>query len=339
MSLQTLLGELRAPGVTRTRLGAGVLALIVVTLVILAVLAWPLILLAGRAAPPGLKAPSPADRSQRSAVFAQRNTLGEERFSARWPFYPMPPKIVQKPSDPAPLRYAGPQLIAMINGAAWFADGKRLKPGDPAQDELEVLELAPPWTAKVRWQGGEFTVTLFERQPVSLTGALDDMRRGSPSTTPAATPRPAAPSATTPNPPLATTSTTPPAATPGAPASPLMSFGGQPISIPLGAAGGQPQIITLPDGRQGVMQMVETTDPVTGAVVRQMSIGIPAGASAGSPASTVGLPLPAGAVPAQGAAVTEQAIIVPAPSVQPAQPAPPAPQGESPPQAHAAPKK
>ena len=68
------------------------------------------------------------------------------------------------PAEPtAPTRYGGPRLVAMINGAVWFADGRRLAPGEE-DNGLEVVEIAAPWTATLRWRGAEFTETLFERR-------------------------------------------------------------------------------------------------------------------------------------------------------------------------------
>jgi len=83
-----------------------------------------------------------------------------------------PPQIArddeQPSAPPPPSRYAGPSLIAMINGAAWFSDGTKLAPSDEADDDLRVVRLEPPWEAIVEWKGVEFTVSLFKRDQIVL---------------------------------------------------------------------------------------------------------------------------------------------------------------------------
>jgi hypothetical protein len=53
----------------------------------------------------------------------------------------------------------------MVNGTAWFGDGKRLGPGE-GDSELKIVELRPPWGAVVKWKNVEFTIGLFERDGV-----------------------------------------------------------------------------------------------------------------------------------------------------------------------------
>lgn len=306
MSLQTLLTELRAPGATRMRLGAGVLALVLFTLVVAAWQVIPVINLAGRAAPPALRAPTAPDRAQRQAAFAQRNTLGQQRVIDRWPFYPPPPKVVIKPSEPVPLRYGGPSLIAMINGAAWFNDGTKLKPGDAAVNDLEVLELRPPWTAKVRWQGGEFTVTLFEREPVNLSSSPVG-RYGSalPSSAPASSP--AAPN------PGSDTHLAQPASAPAAgPASPVVIRGLTPM-LP-GGVPGAPRMIMLPDGRTGFMQVIQSPEGTPGApMVIQVDVDPSAAPAAQTPPGSP-------ATPATPVIITPGAPVAPATPLTPSSP-------------------
>ena len=79
---------------------------------------------------------------------------------------PPPPRAAAVEDDKparAPTRYDGPAIIAMINGAVWFADGRRLEVGGEADASLRVLSQNGPWSAKVVWQGVEFDVPLFER--------------------------------------------------------------------------------------------------------------------------------------------------------------------------------
>jgi len=58
-------------------------------------------------------------------------------------------------------------LIAIFDNQAWFSDGTRLAPGDSFND-LEVIELTPPWEARVRWKGVDFTIDLFSRDRIVL---------------------------------------------------------------------------------------------------------------------------------------------------------------------------
>lgn len=63
----------------------------------------------------------------------------------------------------APTRYGGPALIGFANGAAWFADGKKLGEGEGADSKFKVKKVSAPWSATVEWEGVEFTVGLFDR--------------------------------------------------------------------------------------------------------------------------------------------------------------------------------
>lgn len=336
MTPASLWTQLKAPGFTPARVGVAIVALVVCTALVLASITVPTLELALREPPGALNTLTAKQLSEKKAVFAQRNTLGQDRVTSRWPFYPPPPRVVAKPEEPKPLRYAGPALIAMVNNTAWFADGTRLKPGDPAHAGLEVIELQPPWGAKVRWQGGEFSVSLFEREPVKLTGALDDLRRGAPGlSTPATRTSAAASSSTAPRPtgipaaPGAPGTASPLAA--GAPSAPASTTAGTArlpggIALPAGfVASGQPQTITLPDGRTGTMQVMTSGDPAA-----------PGGATMMVVTSTSTGEAPAGTAPTDvvvnGAVQTVQttpgAVIV-APAIR-VVPATPASSGEAP---------
>lgn len=335
MSLQTLLNDLRSPGVTSTRIGAAVLALVVVTLAVIAYLGLPLVGLAGQNAPGELKVVSPEHLAQRKARFAQRNTLGQERITARWPFYNVPPKVVSKPTEPVPARYGGPALIAMVNGAAWFQDGKRLRPGDAEVDGLQVIEVNAPWSARVKWRGGEFTVTLFDRDPVRLTGGLDELRRNTsgmgvaggsaPAPTANAAPlaastsagaRPSQPGVPGAQPAAGATLGALPGNGPSSvssvrlPSSIEMPGGGR-ISIPMGGTPGQPQVITMPDGRTATMIVSPVVSSTPGVSGQQVMIAVP------GPGAPPGTAVPA---PDQPAQVVEMDVVVEADPAQPAEP-------------------
>jgi hypothetical protein len=122
--------------------------------------------------------------------------------------------------------YAGPGVIAMINDSVWFSSGARIKAGEEA-DGVKVLAVDAPWSARLLWRGGEFTVNLFERDGVVFREArtaprsanivdadanADEAQADAPPP-----PEPAKPAATPP-----TTPPTTPASSPGSspPASP-----------------------------------------------------------------------------------------------------------------------
>ncbi|MGD9689244.1 MAG: hypothetical protein AB7K52_00155 [Phycisphaerales bacterium] len=87
-------------------------------------------------------------------------------------------KPTARPSGPpaAPTRYAGPAIVGMIADSVWFADGKHVRVGQTAEGfgGVTVLSVDAPWSARVRWMEGEFTVSLFDRdatkwsQPMSV---------------------------------------------------------------------------------------------------------------------------------------------------------------------------
>jgi len=81
---------------------------------------------------------------------------------------PAPARTVvpDEPKDPPkPSTYGGPALVGMINGVAWFNDGKKLAVGEGDSD-LKMVELKPPWGAVVKWKDVEFTIGLFDRDAV-----------------------------------------------------------------------------------------------------------------------------------------------------------------------------
>lgn len=71
-----------------------------------------------------------------------------------------------RPNDPAPTRYDGPSISAVVLGTVWFSDGQRIKVGDSRSGDLQVLSTNTPWDVRVKWRGTEFTVPFFERDKV-----------------------------------------------------------------------------------------------------------------------------------------------------------------------------
>lgn len=70
---------------------------------------------------------------------------------------PAPP-----PPPPPPSSYGGPEIIALVNDSAWFANGKRLKASEK-DDDIQLVSVSAPWSAKIAYKGVEFDVDLFKR--------------------------------------------------------------------------------------------------------------------------------------------------------------------------------
>jgi hypothetical protein len=86
---------------------------------------------------------------------------------------PPPPQKDEGPRPtPKPTTYRGPLLVAMVNDTAWFGKDTGdsgpndkivsvLSVGGPEVRGVKLLELNPPWSATVEWQGVEFDVPLL----------------------------------------------------------------------------------------------------------------------------------------------------------------------------------
>lgn len=110
------------------------------------------------------------DLKARTDLFRKTLTATADKVTTRSPFYPPKPKA--PPPPPTPTRYSGPAIIGMVSDSVFFADGKRLSVGSPSDGGLAVVSVDPPWSAKLRYNGAEFTVNLFERDPVKLNTGL-----------------------------------------------------------------------------------------------------------------------------------------------------------------------
>lgn len=153
----------------------------------LAVAAWSgWSVIAAARTPLSTPAPEPAtDVLAGAEAFERTIAAGIRQVDGRSLFVvpPEPPPEAAVRSEPAATRYGGPALVAMINGVAWFADGRRLAAAEePPEGDLSVLALEPPWRARVRWRGGEFDVTLFEPDRVVRPPAPDPTTLPSPRT-------------------------------------------------------------------------------------------------------------------------------------------------------------
>ena len=77
--------------------------------------------------------------------------------------------------QPAPVKYDGPAIAAIVLDSVWFADGTRLSTTDDEKDGIKVVSTNAPWDAVIRYRGKEFTVPFFERDRVIFK---DAPRRG-----------------------------------------------------------------------------------------------------------------------------------------------------------------
>lgn len=168
------------------RLGAAVLAIVVVTAALLLLAIRPLFSLVSTPAIAHAEPPAAAP-----ATFSEDLRLALDRFRGRSLFFipappPPPAPVVRDPVERIPpgppARYGGPALIALMSDVAWFADGRRLAVGDNSDGDLAVLEISPPWYARVAWAGGEYTVTLFDR--TGLTSSITSPSAAAPSPKP-----------------------------------------------------------------------------------------------------------------------------------------------------------
>lgn len=92
-------------------------------------------------------------------------------------FVPAKPYVPKTESEgprapETPTRYGGPSLVGFANGMAYFADGRKLGPGD-GDKTLKVKSIQAPWGVTVEWQGVEFTVSLFEHDRLVLVDKKD----------------------------------------------------------------------------------------------------------------------------------------------------------------------
>lgn len=142
---------------------AGVLAL--------AAAAWSAVGLASALITPSQVAEPPEAQQQEryakyEAALDQRAAQAEGRSMFFAPAAPNKPVEEQKPDDkppPPPATYAGPGIVAIVYDRVWFDDGRSMSPSDEEDNGLGVVDVSPPWAARLRWRGVEFDVTLFTR--------------------------------------------------------------------------------------------------------------------------------------------------------------------------------
>jgi hypothetical protein len=148
---------------TRTALGA------VAWLSLLGAVAWAGWTLVEAAAPSRAQVP-PSVEPWTSEQIAERRGATRGMIASRArvidgrsPFYPARPPEPPKPAVPA--RYGGPALAGVVANTVYFTDGKKVGLGQ-AEGGVEVLSISAPWSVRLRWSGGEYDVTLVDRQPI-----------------------------------------------------------------------------------------------------------------------------------------------------------------------------
>lgn len=230
--------EARAAFSTLTPLGKIAIGVIVLVVLLIIPMLWDL----GAAfigPRPSIPPVAEAERrtGERTAAFSNYVNQVEGRslfFNPRATVAQAPPPVVDEgPREaPRPTSYGGPQMTAMIFDEVWFADGTRLKVGEPARGDVRVVAINPPWDATLEWRGVEFKVELFQKNvvvfresgsspvndtPSEPTPSPSEPANGPSPTDPPAEPPPAEPPPAEPSP---TEPQTPPADPPAPPPSP-----------------------------------------------------------------------------------------------------------------------
>jgi hypothetical protein len=77
---------------------------------------------------------------------------------------------------PRPVRYGGPEVIAVINDTVWLRGDRYVRVGEESGGVRVVSVDGSPWSVRLEWRGVEFDVEVFER----TTGEfLKDQQEGS----------------------------------------------------------------------------------------------------------------------------------------------------------------
>lgn len=114
-----------------------------------------------------------AEQERQVGLYASAMDERLKQINGRSMFFvpPAPADVAEKekeePKDqgpaPKPTRYAGPDVIAVINGTVWFGNDRRIPVGEE-EDGIKVMSVADsPWSVKLEWRGVQFDVQVFER--------------------------------------------------------------------------------------------------------------------------------------------------------------------------------
>lgn len=174
----------------RTAMGAGAWAALVIAIVIVASLGWG-VYRTSRRAP--LSPISPMSSRDAASTRAQQQTQlasAARSIEHRSPF--APPRPPEPPKPAVPPRYAGSSVVGVAANSVYFADGRRIPVGK-AEGDVEVISINAPWSVKVRWSGGEYDVTLVDREPIRFDQAdwtKDTLFKAAPAAPGTVTPEP-----------------------------------------------------------------------------------------------------------------------------------------------------
>jgi hypothetical protein len=114
-----------------------------------------------------------AEQEKQVGLYASAMEQRVKQINGRSMFFvpPAPADVAEQEKEeapdegpaPKPTRYAGPDVIAVINGTVWFGNDRRIAVGDE-EDGIKVVSVSDsPWSVKLEWRGVEFDVQVFER--------------------------------------------------------------------------------------------------------------------------------------------------------------------------------
>lgn len=180
MSGGQLFSALKQQASAHGRLGLAALVVLLLTAVYLTYAAVPLISAWNSKHDVALSPTDDATLRARKSKFDSLLSGAADTIDRRWPFAAERKVVANTPRPATPARYGGPDLVAMVADVAIFRDGKQRKVGGDEIDGVAVVAMDPPWSARVRWMGAEFTVNLFERNPTLLVAGPGLLRPGQP---------------------------------------------------------------------------------------------------------------------------------------------------------------
>lgn len=171
----------------------------ILALVVLALSIYPILL--ALFIPAAKSSITKSENEDRAKLALQAFTDYQKQFDGRSLFFTPAPLASAEPEPvhveeegskepPKPSSYGGPPIIAMINDAVWFDNGKRMKVGDEKKDDMKIVKLSPPWEATIEWKGVEFAVNLFNRDSVVLNKDKSNPAASSPPEEPKPDPKP-----------------------------------------------------------------------------------------------------------------------------------------------------
>jgi len=103
---------------------------------------------------------------------------------------PTPPPAPVRPIDPPkPTIYTGPAIQAIVFDTVWLADGKKIRLGEAAKDDLALIRIDGPWGARIAYRGAEFDVPFFDRDKVIYPPATAPKSEATPTAGPASEPK------------------------------------------------------------------------------------------------------------------------------------------------------